>query len=60
MNRTIAALATAAAFGFAGLANAQGQGVTAKEIVLGTAQDLSGPVAPQPMVQGAAPVPGSG
>ncbi|MBM3385556.1 MAG: ABC transporter substrate-binding protein, partial [Betaproteobacteria bacterium] len=54
MNRTIAALATAAALGAAGLAHAQGQGVTAKEIVLGTAQDMSGPVAPfsKPAVNG--------
>jgi len=44
MKRTIAALATAAAFGAAGLAHAQGQGVSKTEIVIGTVQDLSGPI----------------
>jgi branched-chain amino acid transport system substrate-binding protein len=42
MKRTLAALA--AALGAAGLAHAQVQGVTKTEIVIGTAQDLSGPI----------------
>ncbi len=54
MKRSIALTIAAAALGAAGLAHAQGQGVTAKEIVLGTAQDMSGPVAPfsKPAVNG--------
>ena len=47
-------ITVAAAFGAASLAHAQTQGVTKNEIVLGTAQDLSGPVVPfsKPAVNG--------
>jgi branched-chain amino acid transport system substrate-binding protein len=44
MKRTLAAVAIAAAFGAVGLAHAQVQGVSKTEIVIGTAQDLSGPI----------------
>jgi branched-chain amino acid transport system substrate-binding protein len=44
MKHTLAALAAAGALGAAGLAQAQVQGVTKTEIVIGTAQDLSGPI----------------
>ena len=54
MKKLLVAVAVAAAFGAASLVHAQAQGVAKNEIVLGTAQDLSGPVVPfsKPAVNG--------
>ena len=55
MKRVVLSAVIAAAFGAAApLAHAQSQGVSKNEIVLGTAQDLSGPVVPfsKPAVNG--------